>query len=209
MHVLLPDDGVFRAHFHVIEKLLDELYYYYVRELEPEQAELICVAYDGWGEIYQQLPAPLQWQELSWDGRSTQQVPQGYRLSDAYGRELVPLYAVDLNAIHVERLEACQRMLARARSSPADPLGEILDELPDAGAIENFRRALKVMRIPAEPRLLEVLLRGAPTGPDTAITLDADRTAAYHTLCQEIVHRVSAGDRFTYTLHASLLHYAA
>ncbi|MER6684640.1 hypothetical protein [Streptomyces olivaceoviridis] len=209
MHVLLPDDVVFKAMWHMIEEpLLHSLYYYYLRELEPEQAEMVRSAYDSWGEIQQQLPPPLQWQELPPAGGRPRQVPQGYRLHDPRGRELMPLYAVKVGSKQLDQLEACQRMLAQATTSPAGPLTDALDELSDDHSVEDFRRALAVMRIPATPRLLETLRRGTPTGPDIAITLDADQAGEYRDLCRELVYRLSAGDRFTYTTHSALFNVA-
>ncbi|MEU6772481.1 hypothetical protein [Streptomyces sp. NPDC046759] len=208
MHVLLPDDGVFRGMFHVIDDPLLHSLYYHLRELEPQQAHLVRAAYDSWAAIYQRLPPPLQWQELVLDDGAPHRAPQGHRLRDPYGRELTPLYVVDLDPKHLDRLDACQRMLSQAEKSPNDPLADILDDLSDDHTVENFRRALAVLRIPAAPKLLESLRREAPAGPASTITLDADRTAEHHALCREVVYRLSAGDRFTYATHSALLLHA-
>ncbi|MFF8366681.1 hypothetical protein ACF05F_32315 [Rhodococcus erythropolis] len=207
MHILVPDDPVFISKFTAIEEpLLHSLYYFYLSDLDTNQAKLIRTAYDSWGQIQQRLPVPLQWQGTSAAGNWQEHAAEGYVLRDVTGTELPSLYAMDVPLGHLHALKACHGLLADAEKSTYGPLAQALHELADQGwgSVDDFRRCLEVMGLKAPQRLLSVLRRASPAGPVTALTLDESLRADYRDFCNRIVCALSAGDRFSYTSHRAL-----
>lgn len=207
MYVLVPDDPVFMTKFLAMEDpLLHSLYYFYLSDLPPEQAEVIRAAYDSWGNIQKRLPPRLHWQELTAHGARQWQHAEGYALRSPCGKRLTCLYIVEISAEYQSRLTACHSLLAQAEIDAGGPLTHALRDIwdQDQNLVENFRRVLDVLQLQAPPRLLESVRRGMSAGSGIEITIDAIQEEEYVSFCDHIVHALSAGDRFNYTMHREI-----
>ncbi|WEH38419.1 hypothetical protein [Streptomyces sp. AM 2-1-1] len=208
MLILVPEEPVFITRFLGIEEpLLHSLYYFYLRDLSPDEAEVILRAYESWGEIQKRIPAPLRWQTLSASVQAPpRQEPEGYRLHSPTGKRLVSLHAVEVSGEQICWLEACHRLLEEAEKARFGALAGALGEIREHGTnlVENFRRALNVLRIHAPPKLLASLKQAAPHGPFLDISLDGDQQAEYATYRDQVVFVLSSGDWFASTMHRAL-----
>ncbi|MEU4262529.1 MULTISPECIES: hypothetical protein [Streptomycetaceae] len=187
------------------EPLLHSLYYFYLRDLPPGQAEIIRSAYESWGDIQSRMPPRLHWQQRA-AGRTRQwQDPEGYTLRGRGGAPLTCLHAVRMSAESIKGLRACHGLLVEAESEEG-PLARALGEIAEHGqnVVDNFRRVLDILQIQAPARLLGSLRQAAPAGPATAISLDGTQEAEYETFCERMVRTLSAGDGFTYVMHRAL-----
>lgn len=207
MHVLVPEDPVFMTRFLAMEEpLLHSLYYFYLRDLPPRQAETIRTAYESWGDIQSRMPPSLHWQKPAAHKARQRQDAQGYTLRGTGGAPLTCLHAVGMSAESISGLKACHGLLTEAVSDVVGPLARALGEIADHGqnVVDNFRRVVDILQLQAPPRLLESLRQAVPTGPVAAISLDGAQEAEYETFCEQMVRTLSAGDRFTYTMHRAL-----
>ncbi|MGW1530310.1 hypothetical protein [Streptomyces sp. NPDC002159] len=214
MKVLIPHDLVFLEKFAAIENLfIQELYYNQPRELHPDQAMAIHTAYDSWTEIQQKFPRWLQWYISGSHYEPAQRATEGYELYNSDGKRLTSLYVVELNESELDLLTRCHKLFVQAEGrDPHGPLNEALARLADQKArtapsavrsspVEDFGRALEVLRLQAPPNLLNTLHKAAPTGSVEAVTLTATEEKEYRTFCDQVVWMLSAGDEFIYTTH--------
>ena len=210
MQILVPDDTIFVEKLTRIEDaLLNSLYYYYLRDLEEEQAERVKSAWNGIGKLLRLVPSWIPAWSASQEAGSVPVLPEGYRLHDSSGRTLRSLCIVDVGeADRLAPLRGCFDMLVRAQAEPRDPLAEILAEMAaDVGPrlLDDFRGVLEVMELQAPPSLRQALARGMASGQGAVVSLDAARLEEYQDLCRRIVDALSGGaDEFGYASHRAM-----
>jgi len=209
MHILMPEDPVFMTRFLEMEEpLLHSLYYLHLDHLPLDQAETIRRAYEGWGDIQAAMPKFLSWHtptafELAVPRRES----EGYRLHSPDGEQLISLYAVEVSIESLSCLTACLTLLEEAENELGGPLAGALEEIReprDRDLVDNFRRVLRALQIPAPPALLASLRHATPAGPEREVSLDGPQHAEYVTYRDKFCFALSTGDWFMYTMHRSL-----
>ncbi|WP_326683318.1 hypothetical protein OHB31_02645 [Streptomyces microflavus] len=209
MQILVPEDPVFMTRFLEMEEpLLHSLYHLHLGHLPREQAETIRRAYEGWSDIQAAMPKFLSWHtptafELAVPRRES----EGYRLHSPDGEQLISLYAVEASVGSIGCLAACLSLLEAAEREMGGALAGALEEIRkprERDLVDNFRRVVRSLQIPAPPALLASLRDAAPAGPVQEVSLDAAQHAEYATYGVQFCHALSSGDWFTYTMHRSL-----
>lgn len=209
MHILVPEDPVFMTRFlDVEEPLLHSLYYLHRGHMPRDQAKTVARAYEAWGDIQAAMPKFLSWHtptafELTVPRRES----EGHRLHSPDGRQLISLYAVDVGVESISGLAACLTLLEEAEKDLGGALAGALEEIREPrerDLVDNFRRVLQALRIPAPPALLASLRDAAPAGPVQEVTLDCGQHAEYTAFGDRFCRAVSSGDLFMYTMHRSL-----
>ncbi|WP_158838744.1 hypothetical protein [Streptomyces sp. NRRL S-1022] len=162
------------------------------------------MAYESWGQLQQMLPSRFHAQ--SPDAEASEE--DGYVLEGLAGQRLTRLYPVDAG-LRISNLEICYMMLRQAQldswRGPLDPLADVLREIDDGiDLIGHFRRVLQVLRLPSPPQLLAAFGRGAPRGPVTVVSLDAEQEREYRDHCETVVGILSGDDTFAYATHRAL-----
>ncbi|MEV1087805.1 hypothetical protein [Streptomyces microflavus] len=209
MQILVPEDPVFMTRFLEMEEpLLHSLYHLHLGHLPREQAETIRRAYGGWSDIQAAMPKFLSWHtptafELAVPRRES----EGYRLQSPDGEQLISLYAVEASIESIGCLAACLSLLEEAEKEMGGALAGALEEIRkprERDLVDNFRRVVRALQIPAPHALLAALRDAAPAGPVQEVSLDAAQNAEYATYGVQFCHALSSGDWFTYTMHRSL-----
>lgn len=170
MQILVPEDPVFMTRFLEMEEpLLHSLYHLHLGHLPREQAETIRRAYEGWSDIQAAMPKFLSWHtptafELAVPRRES----EGYRLHSPDGEQLISLYAVEASVGSIGCLAACLSLLEAAEREMGGALAGALEEIRkprERDLVDNFRRVVRSLQIPAPPALLASLRDAAPAGP--------------------------------------------
>ncbi|MFF3099223.1 hypothetical protein [Streptomyces cyaneofuscatus] len=209
MHILMPEDPVFMTRFLEMEEpLLHSLYYLHLDHLPRGQAKTIRQAYEGWGDIQAAMPKFLNWHtptafELAVPRRES----EGYRLHSPDGEQLISLYAVEVSIESISCLGACLTLLEEAENALGGALAGALEDIREPrerDLVDNFRRVLRAMQIPAPPALLESLRDAAPAGPEREVSLSGAQHTEYVTYRDQFCHTLSTGDAFLYEMHRSL-----
>ncbi|MEU0163080.1 hypothetical protein ABZ154_30810 [Streptomyces sp. NPDC006261] len=210
MHILIPKDPVFMTRFLEMEEpLLHSLYYLHLDHLPQDQAETIRRAYEGWGDIQAAIPKFLSWHTPSaFELVASRQEPEGYRLHSPSGEPLISLYAVEVSVESLSNLTECLTLLIEAEKDLSGPLAGALHEIRDPGRdrdmVDNVRRVLRALQIPAPLTLLAALREAAPAGAAREISLDAAQHSEYVAYRDKFCFALSTGDWFMYTMHRSL-----
>ncbi|RPK69964.1 hypothetical protein EES45_36200 [Streptomyces sp. ADI97-07] len=209
MQILMPEDPVFMTRFLEMEEpLLHSLYYFHLDHLPQDQAETIRRAYECWGDIQAAMPKFLSWHTQSaFELAVPRRESEGYRLHSPDGEQLISLYAVEVSIETITCLTACLTLLEKAESELGGPLAGAIEEIREPrerDLVDNFRRVLQALQIPAPPALLASLLHAAPAGPVREVSLDGAQHAEYVTYRDHVCYALSTGDWFMYTMHRSL-----
>ncbi|PVC82031.1 hypothetical protein DBP19_33805 [Streptomyces sp. CS090A] len=207
--VLLPEDPVFMTRFLEMEEpLLHSLYYLHLDYLPLEQAETIRRAYEGWGAIQAAMPKFLSWHTpTAFELAAPRRESEGYHLHSPEGEQLISLYRVEVSVENISDLTACLALLEGAENELGGPLAGALQEIREPrerDLVDNFRRVLRALQIPAPPALLTALRHAAPAGPEREISLNDAQHAEYVAYRDNFCFALSTGDRFMYTMHRSL-----
>ncbi|MBT2375929.1 hypothetical protein J7E90_00715 [Streptomyces sp. ISL-111] len=209
MQILMPEDPVFMTRFLEMEEpLLHSLYYLHLDHLPRDQAETIRRAYEGWGSIQAAMPKFLSWHTpTAFELAAPRRESEGYRLHSPHGEQLISLYAVDVSTESISCLTACLTLLEEAEKELGGALAGALEDIREPrerDLVDNFRRVLRALRIPAPLALLASLRHAAPAGPEREVSLDGARHAEYEAYRDQFCHALSTGDAFMYTMHRSL-----
>ncbi|MGW7397141.1 hypothetical protein ACWGH7_11595 [Streptomyces cyaneofuscatus] len=209
MDILIPEDPVFMTRFLEMEEpLLHSLYYLHLDYLLMDQAETIRRAYEGWGSIQAAMPKFLSWHTpTAFELAKPRWESEGYRLHSPKGEQLISLFTVEVSVESISDLTACLALLEGAENDLGGPLAGALQEIREPrerDLVDNFRRVLRALQIPAPPALLAALEQAAPAGPQREISLDGGQHAEYVAYRDKFCFALSTGEWFMYTMHRSL-----
>ncbi|MGW6651211.1 hypothetical protein AMK23_34340 [Streptomyces sp. CB02130] len=206
MQILVPDDPMFMTRFlEVEEPLFHSLYYLHRAKLPEDQAEKVSRAYDAWGDILRAIPGHLTWHthktfELA---EYSRRKSKGYSLYGPKGEQLISMYVIEVSVENLSSLTECLRLFELAELELRSPLAEALAEIrepdQDRELVDNYKRVLTALQLPAPRALVAELLGAAPE-----VSLNGALYAEYTDYRDKFCHALSTGDWWMYTMHRSL-----
>lgn len=154
------------------------------------------------------MPKFLSWHTpTAFELARVRQGSEGYRLHSPEGEQLISLYGVEVGVESISDLTACLALLEGAENELGGPLAGALQEIREPrerDLVDNFRRVLRALQIPAPPALLAALEQAAPAGPEREISLNDAQYAEYEAYRDQFCNALSTGDAFMYEMHRSL-----